>query len=97
MERCPDSKNQKKCRYDTRLPTSFLCQTSVRRYSYDCFFFAMLGNANEWKEIESFARKKEAWLRKYLELPFGIPTDDTYRIVMGMIAIESFFVQQYNF
>lgn len=54
-------------------------------------FFAMLGNANEWKEIESFARKKEAWLRKYLELPFGIPTDDTYRIVMGMIAMESFF------
>ncbi len=54
-------------------------------------FFALLGNANEWKEIESFARKKEAWLRKYLELPFGIPTDDTYRIVMGMIAIESFF------
>lgn len=54
-------------------------------------FFAMLGNANEWKEIESFAKKKEAWLRKYLELPFGIPTDDTYRIVMGMIAIESFF------
>ena len=50
-------------------------------------FFALLENANEWKEIESFARKKEAWL----EFPFGIPTDDTYRIVIGMIAIESFF------
>lgn len=54
-------------------------------------FFALLGNANEWKEMESFARKKEAWLRKYLELPFGILIDDMYRIVMGMIAIESFF------
>ncbi len=30
-------KIKKKCRYDTRLPTLFLCQTSVRRYSYDCF------------------------------------------------------------
>lgn len=54
-------------------------------------FFAVLGNANEWCEIEVFAKKKEAWLRKYLELPYGIPTDDTYRIVMGNIDTEHFF------
>lgn len=54
-------------------------------------FFAVLGNANEWGEIESFARRKEKWLRKYLELPFGIPTDDTYRIVMGNINTEHFY------
>ena len=34
-------------------------------------FFAILGNADEWGEIESFAKKKEKWLRKYLELPYG--------------------------
>ena len=54
-------------------------------------FFAVLGNANEWGEIESFAKKKEKWLRKYLELPYGIPTDDTYRIVIGNIDAEHFF------
>ena len=54
-------------------------------------FFAVLGNANEWGEIESFAKRKEKWLRKYLELPFGIPTDDTYRIVMGNINTEHFY------
>lgn len=54
-------------------------------------FFALLGNANEWGEIESFARQKEKWLRKYLELPNGIPTDDTIRIVMGNINTEHFF------
>ncbi len=54
-------------------------------------FFAILGNANEWGEIESFAKKKEGWLRKYLELPYGIPTDDTYRIVIGNIDTEHFF------
>ncbi|WP_285825635.1 ISAs1 family transposase [Schaedlerella arabinosiphila] len=54
-------------------------------------FFAILGNANEWGEIESFAKKKEAWLRKYLELPYGIPTDDTYRIVIGNINTDYFF------
>ena len=54
-------------------------------------FFAILGNANEWGEIESFAKKKETWLRKYLELPYGIPTDDTYRIVIGNIDTTHFF------
>lgn len=54
-------------------------------------FFAILGNANEWEEIETFGRKKEKWLRKYLELPYGIPTDDTFRIVIGNINAEHFF------
>ena len=54
-------------------------------------FFAVLGNADEWGEIESFAKRKEKWLRKYLELPNGIPTDDTFRIVMGNINTEHFY------
>lgn len=54
-------------------------------------FFALLGNANEWGEIESFAKRKEKWLRKYLELPYGIPTDDTIRIIIGTINTEHFF------
>lgn len=54
-------------------------------------FFAILGNADEWGEIESFAKKKERWLRKYLELPYGIPTDDTFRIVIGNINTDHFF------
>ena len=53
--------------------------------------FAVLGNANEWNEIESFAKKKEKWLRKYLELPNGIPTDDTIRIVIGSIDTSHFY------
>lgn len=54
-------------------------------------FFAVLGNANEWGEIESFAKKKEKWLRKYLELPNGIPTDDTLRLVISNIDTTHFF------
>lgn len=54
-------------------------------------FFALLGNADEWSEIESFARRKEKWLRRYLELPNGVPTDDTIRIVIGNINTEHFF------
>lgn len=54
-------------------------------------FFAVLGNADEWGEIESFAKRKEKWLRNYLELPFGIPTDDTYHVMMGNINAEHFY------
>lgn len=54
-------------------------------------FFALLANANEWGEIESFARSKEKWLRKYLDLPSGIPTDDTFRIVIGNMDVGHFF------
>lgn len=41
--------------------------------------------------IESFAKKKEKWLKKYLELPYGIPADDTFRIVIGNINTDYFF------
>ncbi len=54
-------------------------------------FFAVLGNANEWAEIETFAKSKEKWLRKYLEFPYGVPTDDTYRIVFSNISTDHFF------
>lgn len=54
-------------------------------------FFAVLANANEWAEIETFAKKKEKWLREHLDLPYGVPTDDTYRIVMGNIDTGHFF------
>jgi len=40
-------------------------------------FFAKLANADDWVEMEVFARKHEKFLRKYLELPNGIPSHDT--------------------
>lgn len=51
--------------------------------------FAMLGNANEWEEIEAFAVAHEDCLRKYLALENGIPSHDTIRRVMGMISPAS--------
>lgn len=36
-------------------------------------FFASLGNADDWVEMEVFGRAHEKFLRKYLELPNGIP------------------------
>lgn len=54
-------------------------------------FFGVLANADEWAKIEVFAKEKEPWLRKYLELPYGIPTDDTIRLIISNIDTTHFY------
>lgn len=51
-------------------------------------FFASIANANEWMEIYYFAVEHEALLRKYLELPNGIPAHDTIQRVFAMVSPE---------
>ncbi len=51
-------------------------------------FFACLANANEWIEIYYFAVANEKFLRKYLELPNGIPSHDTIQRVFTMVSPE---------
>jgi predicted transposase YbfD/YdcC len=40
--------------------------------------------------MEWFGRAKEKWLRKFLELPFGIPSHDTFRAVISRIDPHKF-------
>jgi len=51
-------------------------------------FFASIANANEWIEIYYFAVTHEEFLRKYLELPNGIPSHDTIQRVYAMVSPE---------
>ena len=51
-------------------------------------YFARLANADDWDEIHYFAVAKENFLRKYLELPNGIPSYDTIRRVIAMVSPE---------
>jgi predicted transposase YbfD/YdcC len=57
-------------------------------------FFAMLANANEWVEIEAFGKEHKEFLRKYLELPNGIPSHDTIQRVFAMVSPE--FLQSFQ-
>jgi len=50
--------------------------------------FAHLGNMNDWQEIEYFAEHNEKTLKKYLELPNGIPSHDTIQRVFSCINPE---------
>lgn len=51
---------------------------------------AVICGANHWTEIEEFGHAKEEWLRKFLRLPNGIPSHDTFGEVFAAISPEAF-------
>jgi predicted transposase YbfD/YdcC len=51
---------------------------------------ATICGANAFTEMEEFGRAKQDWLKKYLELPNGIPSHDTFRNVISAINPAGF-------
>ena len=41
---------------------------------------AIVSGADDFEEIETYGKRKEAFLRDFLELPHGIPSHDTARL-----------------
>jgi len=57
---------------------------------------AVIGNANTWKDIATFARCREDWFGRFLELPNGIPSHHTFRRVfdrLDPVALQKGLVQ----
>lgn len=46
--------------------------------------------AETWKDMEAFAKGREGFLRSILDLPNGIPSDDTFNRVFSSIDSEQF-------
>jgi len=60
---------------------------------FDIIAIAVLATfcgADEWAEIEDFGRAREDWLKTFLELPHGIPSDDTFRRVLSRLDRTQF-------
>lgn len=51
---------------------------------------ASITGAGGWVEVETFGNSKEAWLRTFLELPFGIPSHDTFGRFFAALDAEEF-------
>ena len=51
---------------------------------------AVLCGADGWTEIEEFGESNEAWFRKFLNLPNGIPAHDTFGRVFSLLSPEAF-------
>lgn len=46
-------------------------------------------NGEDFSDMEEFGKQREEWLRGFLELPHGIPSNDTFRRIFERIAPEA--------
>jgi predicted transposase YbfD/YdcC len=51
---------------------------------------AVIGGADGWEEIAEYGRAKEDFFRRFLELPNGIPSHDTFERVFIKLAPDAF-------
>jgi predicted transposase YbfD/YdcC len=68
-------------------------EDNIQHKLIDLLFIAICGiicAADSWVEIENFGHQKLPWLKKYLELPNGIPSHDTFGRVFARIDPEAF-------
>ena len=57
---------------------------------------AVIAEAQGWEDMENYGISKQPWLSEVLELPHGLPSDDTFRRVFDRIkpeALEQFLSQ----
>ncbi len=50
---------------------------------------AVLAGANTWTDSETFGRKRRDWLQRFLELPNGIPSHDTFERVFDRLQPQA--------
>jgi len=51
---------------------------------------AVICGCDDWQQIEVFAKERENWLRRFLTLPNGIPSHDTFERVVERIDPQAF-------
>ncbi|MEH2098590.1 MAG: ISAs1 family transposase, partial [Nostoc sp.] len=51
---------------------------------------AVIAGGEGWEDIEEYGISKQEWLKTFLQLPFGIPSPDTFRRVFERINPKEF-------
>jgi predicted transposase YbfD/YdcC len=51
---------------------------------------AVIGGADGWEQIAEYGRRKEAFFRRFLALPNGIPSHDTFYRVFAALDADAF-------
>ena len=51
---------------------------------------AIINGATAWSDMEAFAEVRLPWLRTFLELPNGVPSEDTFRRVFEAMSPREF-------
>ena len=47
---------------------------------------AVICGADSWVAIETYGQAKQEWLRRFLALPNGIPSHDTFARIFALIS-----------
>jgi predicted transposase YbfD/YdcC len=50
----------------------------------------VIANCDGWRDIALFARKRESWFKRFLQLPNGIPAHDTFERVFNQVDPRAF-------
>ncbi len=61
----------------------------------EMIFISLVGylcGCNDWSSVARFARDREPWFSKYIELPFGVPSHDTFSRVFARLDTAQFLV-----
>src|SRR5450755_1939088 len=45
----------------------------------------VIANCDDWPDIALFAQNREAWFRRFLSLPNGVPAHDTFERVFAAL------------
>src|SRR4029450_5396300 len=51
---------------------------------------AVIAGAQDWQQIETFGRKRRDWLGRFLALPNGIPSHDTFARFFNRLKPQAF-------
>ena len=51
---------------------------------------AVICGAETWVDMENFGKARIAWFKKFLELPNGVPSHDTFGRVFGLLKASAF-------
>jgi predicted transposase YbfD/YdcC len=50
----------------------------------------VIANCDDWPDVVLFAQQREAWFRRFLALPAGIPSHDTFERVFALLDPRTF-------
>jgi predicted transposase YbfD/YdcC len=79
-------------KYFARLPDPRV-RGRTRHLLLDIVVLAICGviaNCDDWPDIALFARKRQAWFRRFLRLPNGVPSHDTFERVFACLDPAAF-------
>lgn len=65
----------------------------------EMIFMALTGHlcgCNDWSSIARFVRERESWFARYIELPYGIPSHDTFSRVFARLDTAQFLVAMHS-